>query len=734
MSSSPIAEVALPTKVSDVFDYRLPTSQAASAQVGCRVRVSFGRRRLIGVIVGIKSNSALPAEKLKSIEALIDEQPLVPDSLMRLLLRGASYYHHPLGDVIFTALPKPLREGKPPTASATAVWVATTDEPQHDRLRRAPKQLAVLTLLQQHPDGLTTSEIAATHSSPRDALQALRNKGLVERRSRSNAPAPAEPVIDTPPTLNPEQRRALASLQTASGGFGVHLLDGVTGSGKTEVYLQLIAPLVEAGRQVLVLVPEIGLTPQLLARFSARFPGQVGSYHSGLNDSERLTVWRRAARGELKILLGTRSAIFLPLPRLGQIIVDEEHDPSLKQGDGFRYHARDLAILRGQLDDCPVLLGSATPSLETLSNVERGRYHCVRLTERAGGAAPPRLHLVDLRRQQLLGGLSATLVEKMREHLASGRQVLLFLNRRGYAPAMLCFDCGHLIDCPRCAAHMTWHARQRALHCHHCGHVGRLPPRCPECGQNALAPVGAGTQKIEEVIAECFPEQRTIRIDRDSMGRKHALADALEAIRRGEVDIVIGTQMLAKGHDFPNITLVGMIDVDQGLFSSDYHAGERLAQQILQVSGRAGRGEHAGEVVIQTMQPEHPLLQSLLQQDYHAITPALLEERALGLWPPYRHVALFRASAHKADDARRCLEEIRQLLEREQERDGLELLGPAPAPLERKAGRYRFQLLLRSASRSLLHRRLSATLPAIGQLKSARKARWSLDIDPVDLG
>ncbi len=727
-----IAAVALPTRVANLFDYRIDTAQAGRLRPGCRVEVTFGQRRLIGVVVTLKSASDHPANKLKPIRRVIDDEPVLPTPLLQLLERSAAYYHHPLGDAIFTALPKRLREGKPPGVAGETVWTAEATAADDDRLRRAPKQRALLQLLCSAPDGLTTVEIRQHIPSPGDALRALRDKGLVRKRARPTADAPSAP--DQPPRLTREQTAALATLRSRPTGFHVSLLDGITGSGKTEVYLQLIEPIIEAGGQVLVLVPEISLTPQLLARFSARFPGRVASYHSGLGDGERLGVWHRASAGRIGILLGTRSAIFVPLPRLGQIIVDEEHDPSLKQGEGFRYHARDMAIFRGQIDDCPVLLGSATPSLETLANVERGRFGCVRLTRRTGKAQPPRLHLVDLKRQTLLGGLSATLVEKMHEHLGQGRQVLLFLNRRGYAPALLCFDCGHLIDCPRCDAHMTWHTRHNALHCHHCGHVSRRPPRCPQCGQNALQPVGAGTQKIEEVIASCFPDHPAIRIDRDSMGRKHALEDALAAIRRGDYRIVIGTQMLAKGHDFPDITLVGMIDVDQGLFSSDFHASERLAQQILQVSGRAGRGEHAGEVVIQTLQPEHPLLQQLLRQDYHAITPALLEERALGLWPPYRHLALFRASAHEADDARRCLEEIRQLLERHQEKGGLELLGPAPAPLERKAGRYRFQLLVRTTARGLLHHSLSETVPLIGRLRSARKARWSIDIDPVDLG
>ena len=735
MNSPPvIAQIALPTPAGDHFDYRITPEQACSLQPGCRVEVSFGRRRMIGIVIALGSQAACPTSRLKTVTKVIDQEPVIDARMLQLLTRAARYYHHPLGAVIFTGLPRLLREGKPANPPPEIVWRATTTDDQRTRLSQAPKQLAILQHLQRHDAGLSGAELGQRFNAPHGALRALEKKGLACRAPRTECPArPPSITPEQAPTLTTEQETVLRQLRSASDGFRVDLLDGITGSGKTEIYLQRLAPLIEAGRQALVLVPEISLTPQLRARFEARFPGAVASYHSGMSGSERMAVWRGCANGEIGIVLGTRSAVFLPLPQPGAIIVDEEHDPSLKQGEGFRYHARDLAIFRGQIDDCPVLLGSATPSLETLANVERGRYGCVHLTTRAGDAQPPTLHLVNLRRQQLLGGLSALLVEKMHEHLANGRQVLLFLNRRGYAPVLLCHECGYLIDCPRCDAHMTWHATSNALHCHHCGHSSRPPPCCPDCGQRALHPVGVGTQKIEDVVAECFPEHPAIRIDRDSMGRKHALEEALRDIRNGKYGIIIGTQMLAKGHDFPNITLVGMIDVDQGLFSSDYHATERVAQQILQVSGRAGRGVHAGEVVIQTTQPEHPLLQALLQQDYGAVTPALLEERRLGLWPPYRHIALFRASAHKAEEANGCLDDIRALAEQLGE-SALEILGPAPAPLERRAGRFRFQLILRSPSRGVLHACLDQLMPRIGKLKSALKARWSLDVDPVDLG
>ncbi len=732
-----IIEVALPTRIADSLDYLAEESMLPQLQPGIRIEVEFGSRILIGIILNIKAHSDFPRERLKSIISILDPSPLLPARLLTFFKRSATYYHHPLGDAIFAGLPKHLRQGRPFEPPPVTLWLAATPQSPEKlpELARAPRQAEILQLLQQHPQGLPQAALAKTFSQPTAALKALRQKGLIRTTEATGFIAPdiADPVpAIPPPTLNTEQAEAVKTLLQHQASFNVFLLDGITGSGKTEVYLHLIAPLIQSGRQVLILVPEISLTPQLRQRFSARFRQAVTSLHSGMNDTERLDAWRQAATGQAQIVLGTRSAVFTPMPKLGYIIIDEEHDTSLKQGEGYRYHARDLAIFRAQLEDCPVLLGSATPSLETLANVARGRYGCVRLRSRAGVAQPPVMHLVDLKRQNLTGGLSDLLLTKMQQHLENGHQVLLFLNRRGYAPAMLCHECGYLVDCPRCDAHMTYHAQLHALHCHHCGHISRPPVKCPDCGKKALHPVGLGTQKIEDAIHSCFPDYATIRIDRDSMSRKHALQNALEAIRSNKYQIIIGTQMLAKGHDFHNITLVGMIDMDQGLFSSDYHAPERLAQQVLQVSGRAGRGSDAGEVVIQTLQPENPLLQSLLAQDYGAIVPALETERKLGMWPPYCFLALFRASAHHADDARTCLNEILQLA-RQQGFPDLELLGPAPAPMERKAGRFRFQLLLRSSSRGQLHQCLRNIMPHIRKLKAARKARWSLDIDPVDL-
>ena len=729
-----IVSVALSSPVADTFDYLPGKFDASRLAPGVRVRINFAGRELVGVITGHKADSGFPAGRLKPVLDILDQQPILPTALLNLLQRAATYYHWPLGEVIQAALPKQLRQGKALASTEREVWLATNHAPPADipELARAPRQQTCLGILQAHPQGLAREQINRLLSSPASLLKALCEKDLVKTEQRPYLPATNKQPAGKGPPLNRQQIRAIKGLRDELGQFKVSLLEGVTGSGKTEVYLQLIETVIDCGKQVLVLVPEISLTPQLTQRFKARFSCPVISLHSGLNDSERLRGWQLAGSGEARIIIGTRSAVFTPLTAPGLIILDEEHDPSLKQQEGFRYHARDLAILRAQMASFPVVLGSATPSLESVRNATSGRYQHLRLTERAGGAQPPVLHIVDLRRQEMAEGLSRTLLDKMQVQLEQGNQVLLFLNRRGYAPVMLCHDCGHVLDCPRCDSHTTYHAYKNELRCHHCGHWSHPPPQCPDCSGHSLLPIGLGTQKIESVIQSCFPNVPIIRVDRDSMSRKDALANTLAEIARGDYQIIIGTQILAKGHDFHNITLVGMIDVDQGLFSTDFRAPERMAQQILQVSGRAGRGRQAGEVVIQTHHPEHPLLRSLLKESYAAIAATMLDERRTTLWPPFTHLALFRAAAHQGEQAELFLQQVRQLCTAEEQSE-VEILGPVSAAMERKAGRYRYQLLFRGTQRKPLHLLLRQILPAVRKLKTARKVRWSIDIDPVDM-
>ena len=535
----------------------------------------------------------------------------------------------------------------------------------------------------------------------------------------------------SPHTLNPAQQHAVDAILERYDRFSPFLLDGVTGSGKTEVYLTLIEHALSRQQQALVLVPEIGLTPQLVDRFRQRFPVPLAVLHSGLSDRERLTAWQLARTGMAPVIIGTRSAIFTPLPRPGLIVVDEEHDASLKQQDGFRYSARDLAIWRARQLDIPVVLGSATPSLESLLNVEQKRYQRLDLPERTGVARPPGFSLIDIREQRLEDGLSAPLLKRMQEHLDANGQVLLFLNRRGFAPTLMCYGCDWVAECRRCDARMTWHQRDNRLHCHHCGSQRPVDRVCPSCQGTELHPVGQGTERVEQALAEHFPEFEYIRIDRDTTRRKGELDRLLERARTGASRILLGTQMLAKGHHFPDVTLVGILDADHGLFSTDFRASERMAQLIVQVAGRAGRHERPGEVLIQTCHPEHPLLQLLITQGYPAFARAALAERNMAGMPPVTSMALLRAEAPAADTAMGFLAAIQERISKIG-LPGIDVWGPVPATMERRAGRFRAQLLLQAKRRGDLQRLLSTLVRQLEQTREARQVRWSVDVDPVD--
>jgi primosomal protein N' (replication factor Y) len=526
------------------------------------------------------------------------------------------------------------------------------------------------------------------------------------------------------------QARAVSAV-AAAAGFQAFVLRGVTGSGKTEVYIDLIERVVARGCQALVLIPEIGLTPQTLARLRGRLDARVVVSHSGLSDGERLEAWLAARDGTADIVIGTRSAVFIPLARPALIVVDEEHDPSLKQHEGFRYSARDLAVVRARRCGVPVVLGSATPSLETMLNVRRGRYVELVLPQRAGGAQPPAVRVVDLRGRRLVDGLSDSLCAAIEGVLGRGEQVLLFHNRRGFAPALLCHACGWLADCARCDTHMVLHREEDRLRCHHCAAERPVPDACGQCGAGELHPVGLGTQRVSESLAGRFPTARIARVDRDSTRRKGALEGVLGRVRAGEVDVLIGTQMLAKGHHFPNVTVVGILDADAGLFAADFRASERMAQLLVQVAGRAGRGERPGEVLIQTHHPDHPLLVALIESGYEAFCAAALEERNAALLPPFSAMALLRADAVDRGAGEAFLEAAR--LAGVSLGTPARLLGPVPAPLERRAGRHRWHLLLEADARPALQAMLEAWLPLLGSLPEARRVRWSLDVDPLDL-
>ena len=719
----------MPVPLRRLFDY-LPPGDGVPAP-GCRCEVPFAGRRLVGVVqeTGAPARAGSP---LKTARAL-DDQPVLDPDLTELCRRAATYYRHPPGEVFHTALPGLLRKGAPARLPEQLLWRLTARGrfASPEGLRRAPRQKQALELLAEHPRGLGTPMLASLGVA-RSPLQALEKKGWVElvRADDEQPQAPVtEPLAEVPEQANPEQDAAIRALREGTG-FIPWLLDGITGSGKTEVYLQAMAEHLRAGRQILVLVPEIGLTSQTIRRFRNRFRVPVAVMHSGLSEKERLRAWLDAREGRARIVLGTRSAVFTPLKQPGMIIVDEAHDTSFKQQDGFRYSARDLAVWRARILDIPVVLGTATPALETLHQAQDGRYRHLRLTRRAGEAIPPQLMLEDCRQLPPERPLSPRCLDALAETLQQQRQALVFVNRRGYAPMLLCNDCGWQAECPRCDVLFTWHRGEGSLRCHHCDSRRPVPRQCPECGSPHLRDMGAGTEKIEAVLRDTFPETTIIRIDRDSTRRKGSMDRHLAAVQQGEPAILVGTQMLAKGHHFPALDMAVVLEADSGFLSADFRGPEQAAQLLLQVAGRTGRGHRPGQVIIQTRHPEHPLLLQLLDGDYHRLAATLMEHRRMAGLPPFGYLALVRTETHRAEQAMTLLNDAAAALEADAT---VQVLGPVPAPMERRAGRWRHQLLLQSSSRRALQRRLPALLEALEQHPLSRHCRWHLDVDPVEM-
>ena len=733
-TQQPVLKVAVNVPLSRLFDYLPPTGGELPA-AGARVRVPFGAGTRVGLIMGLAETSELDPGKIRRCSEALDATPLLGTAELELIRFTTGYYHHPIGEVAAAALPANLRHGKPlhpvvETIVATALAKAADLEAL---AKRAPRQAELLeTLVDAGGNGCEADYLTELLPTWRRAAKGLFDKGLIER-VEARAPEFDESIAPeaTPgPELNTDQQAALDTMR-GSDGFVACLLEGVTGSGKTEVYLQRMRDVIDAGRQVLVLVPEIGLTPQLISRLRKRLGIEPALLHSGLTDTERLAAWRAARSGAARLVVGTRSAIFTPLKKPGLLIVDEEHDHSFKQQEGLRYSARDLAIVRAKQAGIPVVLGTATPTLEMLHHCESGNYIHIRLPKRAGDARPPTLRLVDTVRNPVTDGISEPLAGAIRGHLDAGGQALLFLNRRGFAPTLICASCGHVAGCERCDSRLTVHAAHRQLRCHHCGYGRPLVEQCDECGE-PVRPLGEGTERLEDALRQRFPERIITRIDSDSTQRKGAMLDALDQARAGEAEILVGTQMLSKGHHFPKLTLVGIVNADQGLFGTDFRSAERMAQSIVQVAGRAGRADRAGEVLIQTAFPENPFWATLIGGGYAQVANEALAEREATRWPPFTRLALVRAAAHRHADALSFLEMARRIVE---PRCGetLRVLGPVDAPMARRAGRYRVQLLLQAGDRRSLHAALRDLRPQLEEDKAARKVRWSIDVDPVEL-
>ena len=726
-----IVRVALAVPLPRFFDYLyLPD---LTPIVGGRVLVPFGSQKRVGIVVDLPASSDVAKEKLKPIIDVLDAESLFNSTTWDWLAWSANYYRAALGDVLFQALPVKLRNGESAVKNDRTFWHITELGKQafeSGELKRAKKQIEALNLLLTQDLEKGNNEISSAIWS------ALKGKDYVEEiivptEQKSWQQALGDnPLanLDNRLTLNKQQALAFSQLLFQEG-FNVWLLEGVTGSGKTEIYLQYIEEVLKKGKQVLVLVPEIGLTPQTVRRFQARFNVEIDVLHSNLNDTQRLNVWERARTGQSAIVIGTRSALFTQFSDLGLIILDEEHDGSFKQQDGWRYHARDLGIVLAQKLNIPILLGSATPSLESVNNVQNGKYHHLVLSKRAGNATALRQFVIDLKHQRIQNGLSEPLLKRMQEHLEKGNQVLLFLNRRGFAPVLLCHECGWIDECHHCEKPYTYHQHQCVLRCHHCGAQKTVPMQCGHCGSTHLVTTGLGTEQLEETLKARFPQYNIARIDRDSTARKGKLEGYLEDIQQGKSQILIGTQMLAKGHHFPNVTLVALVNVDNALFSLDFRAEERLAQLYVQVAGRSGRAEKQGEVVLQTHYPDHPLLTTLLEKGYQAFAEETLKLRHnMGL-PPFSFQALFKAQCRHSEEAENALSQLASFFY-EQKIEGLQVLGPIPAPFSKKAGQYRWQLLLQHASRKQLQAALSRYSPKL--IKSSQ-VQLILDVEPLDL-
>ncbi|MGA9992896.1 MAG: primosomal protein N' [Thiobacillaceae bacterium] len=724
-----IARVALSVPIPTLFDYLLPTA-ITDEDLGRRVIVPFGRKKTVGVLMELAAHSDIPSGRLKALLAIDRDTLALPQDILQLCRFCAAYYHHPIGLISHLALPTALRRVQ---ACAPSTYIHYRLSPQGKRtltetLRaRAHLQKALFERLNQG-DWTSKEALQALGGNLNPILKRWEELGWLETHERLllGLPGPGPASI---PQLNAQQEAAAAAL--ALPGFRANLLFGITGSGKTEVYLRLIETVLGRGQQVLVLAPEINLTPQLIARFAGRFPNiPIARLHSGLAEGERLAHWLAASRGEARIVLGTRLAVFTPLPDLGLLIVDEEQDASFSQQDGLRYSARDLAVYRAQLRNAPVVLGSATPALETWHNVRGQRYGLYRLDQRAvPGASLPAIELVDARVQKPLDGLAPRIRLALEETLSDGGQALVFINRRGYAPTLVCPACRWAAPCPRCSARLVLHLRAGRLKCHHCGHEEAIPTACPSCGNAVLRPSGHGTQRLEAALTEAFPQARILRVDRDATRRKGSWEAMQQRIHAGDANLLVGTQLLAKGHDFPGLNLVAVINADAALFAQDFRAAERLFAQLLQVSGRAGRTGDSGRVLVQTEFPEHPLYQHLLRHDFEGYAEILLTERRQTRLPPFSFQAVLRAEATHLALAAEFLARARRLAPAIK---AVEIYDPVQAVMARKAGMERAILLVQSDSRGALQRCLAAWAPQLYALKPG-PVRWHLDVDPAEI-
>jgi primosomal protein N' (replication factor Y) len=736
--TKPILKVALDVPLDRLFDY---LSNGAQVQVGQRVLVPFGRRQQIGIVMALAESSQFALEKLKPVSRVFADEVPLDAAMLKLIKFSADYYHYPFGQALLAALPARLRQIEPAVSRKQYAYRLSDAGRNIDSATLPKRQLILRRVMEalHNSESLTEAALDEISSSARKAAKQLVDQGWASAEQVQAGLRPRSIAPGDVPELNAEQSEAVQAILQNTQAFKAWLIYGITGSGKTELYIRLMQHFLQQQKdaQVLVLVPEINLTPQLETRFQSRLPEfPLVSLHSNLSESERLHHWQLAQSGAARIVIGTRLSVFTPLPHLKLIIIDEEHDSSYKQQDSMRYHARDVAMVRAKHMNIPIVLGSATPALESwfnsqVNDAQSTKYQRLHLRERAVSAARlPHIECIDTTKVNLQQGLTPQLVSALKARLAKGEQSLLFINRRGYSPVLLCAACHWIAPCMRCSSRLVVHLRQKKLCCHHCGHEQRMPQQCPSCGDADLHPTGHGTQRLEQTLAALFPSARIARVDRDSVSRKHALVDILNKVHQQEIDILVGTQMLAKGHDFPNLTLVGVIDTDSALHSPDFRASERLFAQLMQVAGRAGRADKAGQVIIQTQFPDHVLFNALRSQNYESYADAMLEERQTVQFPPYVFTALLRAEAHDYPLVANLLQTAFQFAR------GLgsqvTVYDPVRPQMERLKGMERGQLLMHANKRGALQQLLKALVTHLRSLPVAAKVRWAVDVDPLE--
>lgn len=740
MSKLTFVKVAVPFALRSTYSYTIEADNTITP--GMRVKVNFRQRDIIAVVTEVGTEQDIEASKIKPILEVIDESAIFSEDLLQLATWASAYYHHPLGEVLFSSLPSQLREGK--ELPKSIFWTLTAEGkglPER-ALKRAKKQSALFKYLLEHGQ-LNESDLSDLNIQ-RSTLKAMHDKGLIQSMEKAfSLPDIIEEeriFHQTPLELNAEQKHAVEQIRYHE--FSCYLLHGITGSGKTEVYLHIIARALQAGKQALVLIPEIGLSPQTFARFEKRFNTHICELHSNISETKRTQNWLLAKSGQAKIIIGTRLASLTPLPNLGVIIVDEEHDRSYKQQDSFRYSARDISIYRANKANIPIILGSATPSLESYANALSGRYHHLPLTERAGNAIPPVIRIQDLKGQRIMAGLTEQALEKIKRTLTENQQALIFVNRRGYAPALICHTCGWCAQCRHCDTKMTVHHSPAHLRCHHCDRQNSIPKHCPECRNQNFVTAGFGTEQLELELKQHFPQTEVVRIDRDTTKTRNGMIEKLSAAHKKEACIFVGTQMLAKGHHLPNLQLVVIVDADHGLLSPDFRGLEQAGQLITQVAGRAGRESAQGEVLIQTHRPEHPMLEMLLHKGYSAFAKELLQQREQGRLPPFWFLTSIKAESKRAANAIECLNVAKNILanitsdtasayQNKQSSANLHTIGPAPAPIEKVNERYRYILHIKTKDRKTMYAAIAQLIQQMDLHPITKRCKWVIDVDSV---